>query len=125
MELETDQPFDLGASLESGQAHRWRREEDWYSGVVRGNLIKMRQTGRRVEFCCQPSPETQMFPQLRSYFRLDDDLAAIYAEISQDQRVATMVARYPGLRLLSGALGVRRLLHLLRQLQHTPHPSEY
>ena len=100
MELETDQPFDLAASLESGQAHRWRREEDWYSAVVRGNYIKMRQVGRRVEFCCEPSPETQMLPQLQSYFRLDDDLAAIYAEISRDQRVATMVARYPGLRLL-------------------------
>ena len=28
-------PFDLAASLESGQAHRWRKEDDWYSGVVR------------------------------------------------------------------------------------------
>ena len=100
MELETDQPFDLVASLESGQAHRWRREEDWYSGVVWGNLIKMRQAGRRVEFCCEPWPEAQMLPRLQSYFRLDDDLAAIYAEISRDQWVATMVARYPGLRLL-------------------------
>lgn len=100
MELETDQPFDLAASLESGQAHRWRREEEWYCAVVRSNFIKMRQTGRRVEFCCEPSPETQILPELRSYFRLDDDLAAIYAEISQDRRVATMVARYPGLRLL-------------------------
>ncbi len=100
MELETDQPFDLAASLESGQAHRWRREEEWYSAGVRGNFIKMRQAGRRVEFCCEPSSETQMLSQLRSYFRLEDDLAAIYVEISQDSRVATMVARYPGLRLL-------------------------
>ena len=100
VELETNQPFDLVASLESGQAHRWRREEDWYSGVVRGNFIKMRQAGRRVEFCCGPSSETQMLPRLQSYFRLDDDLAAIYDEISRDQRVAAMVARYPGLRLL-------------------------
>ena len=100
MELETDQPFDLAASLESGQAHRWRREEDWYCGVVRGNFIKMRQAGGRVEFCCEPTSETQMLPQLQSYFRLDDDLDAIYAEISQDSRVATMVARYSGLRLL-------------------------
>ena len=100
MELETDQPFDLVASLESGQAHRWRREEEWHSAVVWGNIIKMRQVGRRVEFCCEPSPESQMLPHLQRYFRLDDDLAAIYDEISRDSRVATMVARYPGLRLL-------------------------
>jgi N-glycosylase/DNA lyase len=37
---------------------------------------------------------------LQSYFRLDDDINAIYGEISQDKRVADMVARYPGLRVL-------------------------
>ncbi|MCH8107582.1 MAG: hypothetical protein IIB30_04395 [Chloroflexi bacterium] len=100
MELKTDQPFDLASSLESGQAHRWRREEDWYCGVVRGNFIKLRQVDGQVEFCSAPSPEAQMLPMLQSYFRLDDDLAAIYAEISRDRRVATMVDRYPGLRLL-------------------------
>ena len=100
MELKTDQPFDLAASLESGQAHRWRREEDWYCGVVWGNFIKLRQVDGQVEFCSAPSPEAQMLPMLHSYFRLDDDLDVIYADITRDQRVATMVDRYPGLRLL-------------------------
>ncbi len=31
---------------------------------------------------------------------MDDDIHAVYAEIEQDQRVAAMVRRYPGLRLL-------------------------
>ena len=100
MELVTDQPLDLAATLESGQAHRWRREDEWYSGVVRGYFIKMRQSGGRVEFRCQPGPEDALLPLLRSYFRLDDDLTAIYAEIGRDQRVADMIARYSGLRLL-------------------------
>ena len=100
MFLETDQPFDLTSSLESGQAHRWRREEDWYASVVRGNFIRVRQAGGRLEFHSEPWPEESVVPLLQSYFRLDDDLAAIYAEISRDQRVAAMVRRYPGLRLL-------------------------
>ena len=100
MELVTDQPLDLAATLESGQAHRWRREDEWYSGVVRGYFIKMRQSGGRVEFRCQPGPEDTLLPLLRSYFRLDDDLTAIYAEIGRDQRVADMISRYSGLRLL-------------------------
>jgi N-glycosylase/DNA lyase len=100
VELDIEGPFDLAASLESGQAHRWRKEDQWYSGVVRGNFIKIRQTQRGVEFCSEPWPEVSMVPVLQNYFRLDDDLKAIYQEIMQDQRVADMVARYPGLRVL-------------------------
>ena len=100
MRLDTDQPLDLASSLESGQAHRWRREGDYYTGVVRGNFIKIHQHNGHVEFRSEPWPESSVVPMLQSYFRLDDDLCAIYDEITQDPRVATMVARYPGLRLL-------------------------
>ena len=37
---------------------------------------------------------------MKSYFRLDDDLSAIYGEIMRDPRVAEMVKQYPGLRVL-------------------------
>ena len=54
MELTIDQPFDLGASLESGQAHRWKKSDDWYAGVVRGEFIQIRQKGQVVEFSSGP-----------------------------------------------------------------------
>jgi N-glycosylase/DNA lyase len=99
--LVVDQPFDLAASLESGQAHRWRRDEDgWFSGVLRSNFIRMRQIEGGAEYRCEPWPEASLLPLLQSYFRLDDDICAIYREINQDARVAEMVARYPGLRVL-------------------------
>jgi N-glycosylase/DNA lyase len=100
VELNIDPPFDLASSLESGQAHRWRKEDGWYSGVVRGNFIKVRQSPNGIEFCSRPQPESSVVPILQSYFRLDDDLNAIYREITLDQRVAAMVNRYPGLRVL-------------------------
>ena len=100
MELVVDGPFDLAATLDSGQAHRWRKGDGWYSGVVRGNFIKMRQTERGAEFCSEPWPEKSVLPLLQSYFRLDDDLSGIYQEITRDQRVSAMVDRYPGLRVL-------------------------
>ena len=100
VELATDQPLDLAASLESGQSHRWERDGDWFSGVVQGAFIKMRQTGKRIEFRCDSRPQSSVESLLRSYFRLDDDLPAIYSEIRADPRVAEMVDRYPGLRLL-------------------------
>ena len=100
MELVAEQPLDLAASLESGQAHRWRREGDWFSGVVRGNFIKVHQAGLRIEFRSQPWPEASVASMLQSYLRFDDDIRAIYADIGRDPRVAEMIAIYPGLRLL-------------------------
>ena len=126
--LSIQQPFDLASSLESGQAHRWRRAspersrkdeqgEGWHWGVVYGNLIKIRLTtppplcqggatggsGRPygVEFSSAPRHDSgYMESLLWSYFRLDDDIEAIYREISRDPRVAAMVCQYRGLRLL-------------------------
>ena len=101
MLLDIDQPLDLAATLESGQAHRWRREGDWYSGVVQGAFVKMRQdVNGRVEFRCGAGSEDSQALMLYPYFRLDDDIQAVYAEIGRDQRVAAMVRKYPGLRLL-------------------------
>ena len=100
MELTIDQPFDLGSSLESGQAHRWKKSDDWYSGVVRGEFIQIRQKGQVVEFQSGPSPEATAAAMLRDYFRLDDDLKEIYLDINGDDRVAAMVDKYPGLRIL-------------------------
>ena len=100
MELIIDQPFDLRSSLESGQAHRWKKSDDWYSGVVRGEFIQIRQKGHVVEFQSGPSPEATAAAMLRDYFRLDDDLDEIYMDINRDDRVAAMVDKYPGLRIL-------------------------
>ena len=100
MELTIEQPFNLGASLESGQAHRWEKLGDWYAGVIRGEFIQIRQNGQIVEFSSGPSPEEVAAPMLRDYFRLDDDIDAIYSDINRDDRVAAMVNKYPGLRIL-------------------------
>jgi len=100
VELTIDQPFDLISTLESGQAHRWKKVDGWYSGVVRGEFIQIRQKGQVVEFSSGPSTEATAAAMLRDYFRLDDDIHAIYSDINRDSRVAAMVSKYPGLRVL-------------------------
>ena len=116
MRLEILQPFALTPSLESGQAHRWSRDGEtapgvdggWHWGVVGGNLIKVRSLGggsrvgaSEIEFRSSPENEPKHLQSLlSSYFRLDDDLEAIYQEITKDPRVASMVGQYRGLRLL-------------------------
>ena len=104
MELDTrGQPFDLEFTLFSGQAFRWAREKDtpdsWFSGVVQGNLIRMRQTDQGIEFR-STLPEGMTQYHLQNYFRMDDDVAAIYEAICHDWRVEMMVREYWGMRLL-------------------------
>ena len=104
-QLAIDQPFDLAESLESGQAHRWKNLGDgWYSSVLGQWLIHIRQVAQGVEYSAAGpgnAVDAAALPDLlRSYFRLDDDIDTIYADICRDRRVAEMVARYPGLRIL-------------------------
>ena len=97
VELAIDQQLDLAASLESGQSHRWERDGDWFSGVVQGTFLKLRQSNKNIEYQCDSLPQSSVKTLLSSYFRLDDDLPAIYSEIKTDPRVAEMVDLYPGL----------------------------
>ncbi len=103
--LPIDQPFDLAESLESGQAHRWRRlDAGWFSGVLGDRLLHLRQAPNGLEYrqtiATGGNHSSDANALLRAYFRLDDDLEAIYADICRDRRVASMVAQYPGLRIL-------------------------
>ena len=98
--LDSGQPLDLESSLLGGQAHRWQREGRWCCGVLRGDLVLIRQQEDALEFYSSPSRPEVMAPRIREHLRLDDDLPAIQAEIAFDANVAAQIARYPGLRVL-------------------------
>ncbi len=86
----------LDPTLGCGQAHRWRKDGDVWTGVLGHDVVKMRQTdfGAEVEGCSDIS-------FLRSYFRAEDDLDAIIADISnKDEYVESLSSRCPGLRIL-------------------------
>ena len=107
--LTINQPFDLKLSLTMGQAFRWQSLGDgWFSGVLGENLFHIRQAGGLncpVEYrvggaqgdCDANGGHDAM---LRRYFRDDDDITAIYADISHDKVVAEFVRKYPGMRVL-------------------------
>ena len=100
LRFDAGQPIDLEASLLGGQAHRWQREDGWYSGVLWGNLVLARQQGEAIEFASAPATPESLLHRFREYLRLDDDLPAIYDTITQDANVSAQVERYPGLRVL-------------------------
>ena len=104
-------PFDgtlnLAATLESGQAFRWRRGEEstaddppWFYGVLYNNAVKIRQSADGVEFFCSPGDEATLRPLIRDYLRLDDDLDEIYQSIGLDDHMRKPIADYTGLRIL-------------------------
>ena len=101
MLFRTEQPFDLSASLESGQSHRWIKEDNWYSSIIDNTYIKLRQdTDGSIHFLSNRNCGDSNIDIIKRYFRLDDDISSVYREISKDQRVSEMVKIYPGLRLL-------------------------
>ena len=94
MRLELD--VSLDPTLGCGQAHRWRKDGDVWTGVLGNDVVRMRQTdyGAEVEGC-------SVLGMLRSYFRSEDDLAGIVEDISsRDGYVASLSAHCPGLRIL-------------------------
>ena len=96
----TNHPFNLQKSLEGRQDFRWRKLPNAYHSVVLNNtLIHIRQVEDRLTY--RSTPDADLTGLLTSYFRLDDDLDAIYSEIAvRDDHIATLIQEYPGVRLM-------------------------
>jgi N-glycosylase/DNA lyase len=101
MKIRLDQsktPFSLKFTLECGQTFRWKKIGEWWYGVVRQNVIKVRQKGAVLEFQTYPEELNSSF--FESYFRLDDDLPKIYSSILKDEHIRVAVESFKGLRLV-------------------------
>ena len=96
--FDIDHPFNLDAVLDGTQDFRWRPWEDgWYSGVLDGNLIHVRQVGTLLQY----RVNSDLDALLRYYFRLDDNINAVHSELSaRDKNIAGLVKKYPYLRVL-------------------------
>ncbi len=114
-QLKIEQPFDLALSLTMGQAFRWYElpqdfygdGNKWFSGVLGENLVHIRQTDNGVEYRVGgPDGErhdvgSDWDVEICRYFRLDtDNIRGIYDDLCRDHRVAMMIWRYLGLRVL-------------------------
>ena len=95
-----DQPLDLPLTLESGQAFRWHNDGGVWSGFIERRLLTLERddAGLHVTFDPQAHPDADR--AVRAYFRLDDDLPGIYAQLCEDERLAAAVRQHWGLRIL-------------------------
>jgi len=87
-------PFDLDFTLCCGQTFRWEKQGDWWYGVVRENVFKVRRSGNKLEF----ENASEVF--VRRYFGLNDDLSVILSQINKDEHIAEAIDEYRGLRIL-------------------------
>ena len=88
------QDFNLELTLSCGQAFRWEKS-DWWTGVVRGALVRTKQEGGELLINSNLDKEV-----IRDYFRLDDDMEKIYSLINKDENIASLISKYRGLRLI-------------------------
>ena len=100
LNLHTNHPFDLQNCLEGRQDFRWRKLPNGsYSGVLNGTLIHIRQSDDRLLY--EATTNADLTGLLTSYFRLTDDLDAIYTKnAARDDRIAALIENHPGVRLM-------------------------
>ena len=98
-------PFDLAMTMECGQAFRWKQISspeagDYFEGIIFGNLVRARQEDSEVLFTSEPDHPSTFGPVFEDYLGLNHDLDAIYSALGEDPLLATLIERYPGLRIL-------------------------
>ena len=96
----TNHPFNLQKTLEGRQDFRCRKLPNAHHSVVLNNtLVHIRQVEDRLTY--RSTPDADLNDLLRSYFRLNDDLDAIYSDIAaRDDHIAALIQKYPGVRLM-------------------------
>jgi N-glycosylase/DNA lyase len=88
--------LDAVTSINSGQTFLWEQLGNSWYGVDGNRLLKLSLDNERLEFFSYPDQGNWE----RTFFRLDDNIEEIESSIMHDVRLATLVKRYPGLRLL-------------------------
>jgi N-glycosylase/DNA lyase len=90
--------YDLAATLDSGQAFRWRENGGGWIGVIGKHWVRLTQTrdGIRAE-AAMPQKDWQW---LRDYLQTEVNLAAVLKTFPDDKPMRTAVVACSGLRIL-------------------------
>lgn len=89
--------YDLAATLNSGQAFRWRPHGAAWAGVVGARQVVLEQRGEQVT---ARAVEPADWSWLKSYLQINSDLNAIVASFPDDEPIRKTVRACRGLRLL-------------------------
>jgi N-glycosylase/DNA lyase len=87
-------PFNLDVTLCCGQVFKWDKKGDWWYGVVRDKVLKIRQVRAELEF----GNADERF--VERYFGLDDDLQEIRDSVGKDKQIKKALREFWGLRII-------------------------
>ncbi|HLK61069.1 MAG TPA: DNA glycosylase [Chthonomonadaceae bacterium] len=97
-------PFNLAATLASGQSFRWRQDAAgiWWGVVERIGMAVWQEEGQPDSpLYWQTFPEPNREDVVADYFRLDVDLEGLYADWTRrEPRITDALAAFRGLRIL-------------------------
>jgi N-glycosylase/DNA lyase len=100
VELPIDQPLNLALTLTSGQAFRWHEVKGVWSGFIAGELVTLERLDNVLAVECNVEASAGISDAVHRYFRLDDDLSAIYDQLCKDERLSEAIHLNWGLRIL-------------------------
>jgi N-glycosylase/DNA lyase len=90
--------YDLDATLTSGQAFRWEREDQAWQGVVAGRWVRLREDLNSIK--AETAQPTTDWDWLTDYLQLNLTLEEILLTFPQDEPMDAAVRACRGLRLL-------------------------
>jgi N-glycosylase/DNA lyase len=90
--------YDIAATLDSGQAFRWARQGDAWTGIVGRRWVRLRPAAGGIE--AEAHPHGDDWTWLRHYLQLDVDLEAVLSTFPPDEPMQASVRACRGLRLL-------------------------
>jgi N-glycosylase/DNA lyase len=90
--------YDLGATLESGQAFRWKWIDGGWNGVIGNHWVRLR--ADPFSLTAETAAPVSDWHWLTHYLQLELDLALVAATFPDDEPIRTAVSACRGLRLL-------------------------
>lgn len=90
--------YNLDATLGCGQAFRWERSDQGWTGIVRGRWIELIQSGETI--LARAAVPQSDWTWLAHYLQLDVSLESVIATFPDDPPLRAAVQRCHGLRLL-------------------------
>ena len=90
--------YDLAATLDSGQAFRWQKENDSWVGIIGKHQVRLTQTPAGIH--ATTAAPVENWGWLHEFLQTEINLAAVLKTFPDDEPMRAAVAACPGLRLL-------------------------